>query len=134
MKKLFNISEAASLGIHSLALIAQSKDLLNVNKIVSLTNFSKNHLAKVLQTLAKFGFIKSARGPKGGFLLNRDSKEITLLEIYEALEGKVENVHCSLHKEFCPFKKCIFGGLSSKFTNEFTDYMSKTTIYQVAGK
>jgi len=48
MSKIFNISDAASLGIHSLAIIAKSKKQINANMIAQMTNFSKNHLSKIL--------------------------------------------------------------------------------------
>ena len=40
MNKMFSISEAASLAIHSLAIIAKSKDQINVSGIAEATNFS----------------------------------------------------------------------------------------------
>ena len=130
MSKIFNISEAASLAIHSLAIIAKSDEQITVNKISEMTNFSKTHLAKVLQRLGKNGYIKSERGPRGGFVLNKASKEITLLEIYELIEGSLKSVPCNVHSSgSCPFSFCVFGGMSEKFTNEFHDYLKNKTIY-----
>ena len=53
MSRLIHISEAASLAIHSLALIASSKMRLNAKKIAGILHVSQNHLAKILQVLAK---------------------------------------------------------------------------------
>lgn len=131
MSKLFNISEAASLAIHSLAIIAKSKDQINANQIALMTNFSKNHLSKVLQRLAKSNYIKSQRGPKGGFILNKKSEEITLLEIYEIMEGELLPEKCNIHNGKCPFKICILGGIAEKYTKEFRNYLKNKTISEV---
>jgi len=130
MSKIFNISEAASLAIHSLALIAKSENQINAQQIADMTNFSKNHLSKVLQRLVKSNYISSERGPKGGFVLKKNSKEISLLEIYELMEGLLETGKCHVHKGNCLFSKCIFGGMSERFTKEFHDYLESKTIFE----
>ena len=77
MNKLINISEASSIAIHSLVLIAKLDQHINATQISKLTGFSKNHLSKILQMLVKHGYLKSNRGPKGGFFLIRKPQEIT---------------------------------------------------------
>jgi Rrf2 family protein len=129
MSKVFNISEAASLAIHSLAIIAKSKEQINVNGIAEATNFSRTHLAKVLQRLSKSDYIRSERGPKGGFVMNKNSKDITLLEVYELIEGTLQVDHCNIHNGVCPFTSCIFGRITDKFTLEFRDYLKSKTIF-----
>ncbi|MGD0711845.1 MAG: Rrf2 family transcriptional regulator [Bacteroidales bacterium] len=132
MSKIFNISEASSIAVHSLALIAKTKRQMNANEIAELTNFSKNHLEKVLQQLVKNNYIKSIRGPKGGFIINKHSKEISLLEIYELMEGSLEQSKCNIHNGECQFSNCVFGNFGEKFTNEFRNYLKNKTIYDIS--
>jgi len=132
MSKIFNISEASSIAIHSLAIIAKSKRQINASEITELTNFSKNHLAKILQLLVKNNYLRSIRGPRGGFVINKNSKEITLLEIYELVEGSLEQSKCNIHNGVCQFNYCIFGNFGERFTNEFKDYLKNKTIYEVS--
>lgn len=47
----------------------------------------RSYLAKIIQVLAAKGLIETKRGYKGGILLTRPPKEITLLEVAEAIEG-----------------------------------------------
>ena len=57
MSKVVTISEAASIGLHGIILIAKSKkEMVNVVKIAELTGSSKHHVAKVFQRLVKLGF------------------------------------------------------------------------------
>lgn len=135
MGKLIQISEATNLAFHSMALIATSDVMLNTMQIAERMQFSKNHLSKVLQVLVKNGYLHSNRGPKGGFTLNKESSEISLLEIYELFEGKIQKHDCVLNNEVsCPFSSCVFGGLTSAFSKEFENYLSKQTIMDISKK
>lgn len=129
MSKIFNISEAASLAMHSLALIAKSDKMINAVEISRIMNFSKNHLSKVLQILARYDYISSIRGPKGGFILKKKAEEISLLEVYEIFEGKILIQKCVLHNnKECPFNSCIYGGLTENFSKEFEQHLKNKTI------
>ena len=128
MAKIVHLSEAASLAIHSMVLIAKSDTHINVNILAQEMGASRNHLAKVLQQLVKHNFLKSVRGPSGGFILNVEPSEITILDIYQAIEGKIETPNCPLDRQVCPFDKCLMGGMVSKVTNQFKDYFKEQTL------
>jgi Rrf2 family protein len=128
MAKLVQLSEAASLGLHAMVLISQSTGHVNVNYLADRMGASRNHLAKVLQTLVKHNFLRSVRGPTGGFVLHRDPSEITILDIYEAIEGKIDTPECPMDKQICPFNKCLMGGLVKEVTLRFRDYFGGQTL------
>jgi Rrf2 family protein len=128
MAKIVNLSEAASLAIHAMVMIAKSDNHINVNVIAQEMGASRNHLAKVLQQLVKFNYLKSVRGPSGGFVLNADPSKITLLDIFEAIEGKIDVPECPLDRQVCPFNKCLMGGMVRNVTNQFREYFGEQTL------
>lgn len=128
MSKIVQLSEAASLAIHAMVMIAQSNKHINVNVISTEMGASRNHLAKVLQQLVKHNFLRSVRGPSGGFILNRKPSEITLLDIYEAIEGKIDVHACPLDRRICPFNKCLMGGLVTNVTLQLRNYFGEQTL------
>lgn len=130
MSKIINISEAASIALHGIILIARSDGKINVLEIADLTSTSKHHVAKVLQRLVKAGFLYSHRGPQGGFSIKKDIKTVTLLDVYEAIEGKIDNIECMFEKEICPFGMCIMNNKAFNLSNEFRDYLKSRTISQ----
>jgi len=134
LSKVVHISEAASIAIHSLAIIASSPEKLNSRQIAALTGSSLNHLSKVMQLLVKSNYLKSNRGPSGGFVLNRPASDITLLEVYEFIEGTIECQFCGIPEEKCPFVSCVFGFKAEKFSEEFTEYLSRTRISDLTTK
>lgn len=131
MIHLFNISEAANIAIHSLALIAAGGKSLNVSQISELMKFSKNHTAKVMQVLARNGLVSSTRGPQGGFKLLLSSAEISVLQIIEIIDGGFDNGGCRSCFSDCPFEVCVYGTERSKLVSRFKDYYSKRTLKDI---
>ncbi len=128
MAKLVHFSEAASLALHAMVLIAKSDNHINVNSIAEEMGASRNHLAKVLQQLVKHNYLKSVRGPSGGFILHKSADEISILEIYEAIEGKIDVPECPLDRKICPFEKCLMNGLVTDVTMQFKNYFKEQSL------
>jgi Rrf2 family protein len=128
MSRVLSLSEAASIAIHGMILVARSDKLVNVNQIAELTSSSRHHVAKVFQRLVKENFINSSRGPTGGFSLKKEAADITFLDVYEAIEGKIEITKCPLDKPICPFNKCIFSNVITDLTLEFRKYLEDQSL------
>ena len=128
MSKVVSLSEAASIALHGTILVAKNEGGMNVLKIAEATDTSRHHVAKVMQRLVKAGYLTSQRGPNGGFVLKKDPKNITFLEIYETIEGTIEITTCPMNKQICPFDKCIMNNVTSKMTKEFRDYLDEQTL------
>lgn len=65
----------------------QSGEPMQIRQIAAQQNIPDRYLEQLLATLRRGGIIKSQRGSKGGYLLAREPKKITLFEILECLEG-----------------------------------------------
>ncbi len=130
MGKIVNLTEAAAIAFHSMIIIAQQgkEGQINVNHLAEKTGSSRFHISKVMQKLVKDGFLGSHRGPAGGFFLAKPPGEISLLSIYESIEGKLEVTRCPLNRPICPFNACIFEGVTIKMTRDFRDFISEHTL------
>lgn len=51
-------------------------------------------LMNVLKTLNRCGLVESVRGARGGYMLARPARDITLQELIEGVEGPVRLVRC----------------------------------------
>ncbi len=132
MIKLINISEAATIALQSMIVIARSKGSLNIDSLSKKTGHSRNHTAKIMSILAKSDYLSSERGPNGGFVLKRKAEDISLLELYELIDGKITITECNNNCRQCPIKSCIFGDLTQKFITDFRNYLSSHTINTVS--
>jgi len=123
MASIINFSEAATIGIHSMIVIAREEKPLNAIELSNKIAKSKHHIGKVLQRLVKMGYLKSQRGPTGGFALNVDPNQISMYQIYTAIEGPVSHNGCEAKNHICGFNKCIQNNLVSKMSIEFVNFM-----------
>jgi len=48
-----------------------------------------DYLVKIMQQLVRANVLKSKRGPRGGFSLARNPKDISMLQVIEATEGSI---------------------------------------------
>ena len=126
------ISEAASLAMHALGYLAHREVRpVPVREIASRFEISEAHLSKVMQRLVKVGLLRSARGPKGGFLLTRGPESITLLEIFEAIEGPIEPSSCLLSASICDGESCILGRIVLEANRTLRTRLEETTLIEV---
>jgi len=133
MASPLKISEAASLALHTMVLLAaEKKKNLATRDIAARLRVSEAHLAKVLQRLGRAGLVRSRRGPGGGFTLGRDAKSITLLDVYEVTEGPLVSQDCLMGEKACQ-GQCILGGLLTSLGEQVRDYLSRNTLADMTG-
>lgn len=86
--KLTNATEKACAVV---AILATQKDKTPIPSaiIVERLHISDSYTKKLLRKLVVGNVISSAPGNSGGFSLKRELSEINMLEIVEAIEGKV---------------------------------------------
>ncbi len=60
-----------------------------------------NYLAKIMRRLVKKGIVKSMVGPDGGYTLRKSPGDISLRDIYEAIEGEIRIVDCMDRNGIC---------------------------------
>ena len=60
-------------------------------------------LAKIISQLSIAGLLHTSRGARGGVTLAREPKEITLLEVVEAIDGPIQLNECVGENGACVF-------------------------------
>ena len=126
------ISEAASLAMHALGYLANRQDgPITSREIANRFEISEAHLSKVLQRLAKVELVRSVRGPRGGFILTRAPESVTLLEVFEAIEGRFEPSQCLLSSSICEGDDCILGKIVVEANRMLRTRLEETTLVEV---
>lgn len=95
-------------------------------------------LAKILQSLAYKGLLKSSKGPAGGFALAIPPKDITLFHVVEAVDGAgfAHNCvmgfpecsgqnPCAIHERWATLRDGIYSMLVTKNIGEVARDMKK---------
>ncbi len=132
MSNVLRISDAASLGLHAMVLLAaDSQKEISTRQIASELQVSEAHLSKVLQRLGKVGLVTSSRGPRGGFALARKAEEVTLLDVYEAIDGPLVPNNCLLGSRICGGERCILGDLLETVDDQVREYLATTRLHEL---
>jgi len=67
-------------------------------------NIPPSFLAKIISQLSIAGLLHTSRGARGGVTLAREAKDITLLEVIEAIDGPIYLNECVEGKSVCSFE------------------------------
>ena len=68
-------------------------------------NIPPSFLAKIISQLSISGLLHTSRGARGGVTLARDPRDISLLEVIEAIDGPIQLNECVGEDGTCSFEE-----------------------------
>ena len=74
--------------------MSNSERPVRIREISEKQTISDKYLEQIISTLNKAGFVRSQRGPQGGYRLTRKPEEYTVGEILRLTEGPLAPVEC----------------------------------------
>ncbi len=130
------VSQASAYALHALMYMVRHMTQLPATSraIATAEGMPAGYLAKVLQQLARAGFVRSVRGRHRGYVFARSPEEISLLELFETLEGR------PLFAD-CPLRHCACGGTTencsifaqwSSATEKIREMLAQTSVVSAA--
>lgn len=129
---LSNSSKYAIKAVLFLALNSSKNNKVMVKDIARPINVPQAYIAKLLQDLVKVHIISSERGPKGGFYLNEENKNQTILSIIAVINGKEQFNACLLSLEKCNEEKpCPLHNMLNPSRNQILNSLRSKTIKDV---
>ncbi|WP_413378268.1 RrF2 family transcriptional regulator [Paenibacillus taichungensis] len=75
------------IAVHSIVWLAKSGSVLSSAMIASQVNSHATFMRRVMQALSNAGFVESKGGREGGYSLLKSADEITLGDIYSAVNA-----------------------------------------------
>ena len=131
MASMLRFSEASNLAVHACALLLSSgSGTMTHRRIASELGVSESHLGKVMQQLVKCGILSSTRGAAGGFRLESDPRNLTLLDIIHCTNGPGESPGCLLGRPVCAGGGCALSDLSKQVADIVKTRLGSTTLEQ----
>ena len=100
----------------------ESNNYITLKEISEKEDISLKYLEKIMALLTKAKLVETLRGASGGYRLNKNPKEYSILEIIKASEGPIKTVDCDNNcskKDTCISKK-LWCDLDNTL-NEFFD-------------
>lgn len=126
------LSTRSRYGLRAICYLAenQEKGYVPISEISKNLDISDNYLEQLIRLLKKANIVKSVRGPKGGYKLNRNFDEITVGEIIRILEGDTNFTGCLEDGGHCD-DKCRAYIAFNKLDDAINDTINSITIYDM---
>jgi Rrf2 family protein len=125
-----------AIGVHTLALLAQSPDaFLTSNEIAESTMTHPVVVRRLMAALQEAGVVETQKGPGGGVRLARLPRQITLADVYQAVQTSepLHLPHTPPNKN-CPIGHAMQNILEDIFTRAelaLTNELARTTLSEV---
>ena len=95
-------------------------------------NIPPSFLAKIISQLSIAGLLHTSRGARGGVTLAREPKDITLLEVVEAIDGPIQLNECVGNTGACTFdENCPIKPVWCDAQDELVKRLQNTTFAQM---
>lgn len=104
--------------------------LSTIQEISDSYHISRNHLMKVVQQLARMGYVKSIRGQGGGLRLKQAPDDIRLGQLIRDMEPDLGLVEC-----FRPCNECVITPictLPNMLNNALSAFIGELDAYSLA--
>ena len=131
--KLTTKGRYAVMAMADLALYQNGKPV-SLNDISLRQNISLSYLEQLFSKLRNEKLVKSIRGPLGGYILEKNPKEIRISNIIFAVDEQIKTLNCKKEsKKSCNGKtiKCITHNLWDDLENHINNFFEKVSLNDV---
>ncbi|MDO8755380.1 MAG: Rrf2 family transcriptional regulator [Anaerolineales bacterium] len=98
------ITRQADYAVRAVLYLARNSDQRTATSMIAeKQRIPPSFLAKIVSQLSIAGLLHTSRGARGGVALARDAKDITLLEVVEAIDGPIQLNECVGDNGSCSF-------------------------------
>ncbi|HLO30795.1 MAG TPA: Rrf2 family transcriptional regulator [Anaerolineales bacterium] len=128
------LTRQADYAVRAVLHLAQNKngDRTSTGSVAKQQHIPPSFLAKIISQLSIAGLLHTSRGARGGVTLARDPKEITLLEVVEAIDGPIQLNECVGDNGVCTFDiDCPIRSVWCEAQEELVARLRKTDFAQL---
>lgn len=109
----------------------QDQRLVSLSEISEVQNISLSYLEQLFSKLRRYEIVEGVRGPGGGYRLARGSDEITIADIINAVDEKLDATRCAGHEDCQHGRKCISHELWYDLSKRIYGFLHEITLGDV---
>jgi Rrf2 family protein len=128
------ITREADYALRIVAMLAGKEKQIEARVISEENDIPYRFTLKILRKMVQAGLIKSYRGVNGGYILNKEPSEISLREVIEVIDGKIEINRCLDEPEMC--KNTMVSKVHEELTQVqriLSEELDKVTFQEICG-
>jgi Rrf2 family nitric oxide-sensitive transcriptional repressor len=115
--------------LRTLLYLAFVGEKVTVDSIAKAYGISKDHLVKVVQQLARLGYVRSQSGRTGGVRLSKAPEQINVADVVADFEGRSGVLACVSEPEVCVLEPgCLLRTMLIQAEAAFYGILRKATI------
>ena len=124
-------------GTRALAELAQAypTSAVSLRDVAEQQMLSVKYLEQIMMSLKSAGLVESVRGARGGYGLARPPADISIRDIYRALDGTVSLTECVDEPARCPVHEtCPTRDLWADISGAISEKLGSTTLQDIVAK
>lgn len=129
------LNQTAEYALRAAAVLAAAPPgaSLTASDLSAATSIPAQYVSKVMRRLVVAGLVRSRRGQGGGFELARDAAAITLLQVLEATDMRIELDRCAFGMPACDTQQpCPLHDVWKPLKESLRQWASGHTLADVA--
>lgn len=107
--------------------VSDTEERIQIRQVCEAFNLPINHLSKVVNKLARLGYIDSRRGRGGGILLGKPPAQIHIGELVRAMEPTLTPINC-FEPRCALLPDCRFKGILALASDAFIHTIDAYTL------
>ena len=134
------LSSNGRYGLKALICLARAPEgeIAQVANIAARNNISKKFLDAILLDLRSAGFVRSRKGPGGGYMLAKPATEIMIGDVVREIDGPLAPIACNNRSAYSACPDCIDPDLCGvrmvmyEVRDAIADILDHTTLASLA--
>jgi Rrf2 family protein len=130
---MLKLTKKADYGLIAVRHLAEHADLgaCSAKDLADMYGIPQEALAKILQRLARNKLLISQQGTNGGYVLSRDPRTISALEVIRAIEGPLFITSCNSAKACSQSSKCTVREPLQKVSRTIEEVLGKLSVWEL---
>ena len=126
------LSMAAELAVRGMLALAEQygQGPVPLEEICRLRKLPRDYLSKIFGLLGRANLVAAVRGKGGGYVLARSPRDISLLELIEAVEGRLALNLCQQDPPRCRDESCRVRGVWTELQETIRSALAAKTLDQ----
>jgi Rrf2 family protein len=130
---MLKLTKKADYGLIAVRHLAEHAELgaCSAKDLAEMYGIPQEALAKILQRLARSKLLTSQHGTNGGYVLSRDPRKISALEVIRAIEGPLFITSCKSDKGCNTSLKCTVREPLQKVSRAIEEVLSRLSVWEL---
>lgn len=95
---------------------------------------SLSYLEQLFGKLRRHGLVESVRGPGGGYRLARPTESVSVSEIIQAVDERLDATQCGGLENCQEDERCMTHGLWTTLNDKLNEYLSSVTLQDLVAE